>query len=61
MYYFKNDQGEQNFSSIEECRVAAIEQGFSKFRCQNGGEYFIHPNTRTPEQSRYDFTRAKDW
>jgi hypothetical protein len=41
MYYFKNNQGEQNFSSIEECRTAAIEQGFLKFRCQNGGQYFV--------------------
>jgi hypothetical protein len=42
MYYFTNNQGEQNFSCIEECRAAAKAQGVSKFRCQNGGEYFIN-------------------
>jgi len=41
MYYFTNHKGQQNFNSIEECRNAAKQQGFQKFHCQNGGEYFI--------------------
>jgi hypothetical protein len=41
MYYFTNDQGQQNFDSFDECYNAASLEGFNKFRCQNGGEYFI--------------------
>lgn len=41
MYYFTLEGIEQNFQCIEKCRAEAEKQGLNKFRCQNGGEYFL--------------------
>lgn len=43
IYYFldKNDN-EQTYKDINLCRLEAIKDGsVGKFRCSNGGEYFL--------------------